>query len=107
MFLDDDPAGKGPVPLSVPLGILNSRLGMARPDSVAVLESHWTQLLGSRLASQCHLVGLRDAHLKVEVDDPAVAETMRWMSGDLIAAANDICGAAVVEHITFSVRRRR
>ena len=74
-------------PLAGSLERLQRSLGLARPDTLALLTESWPQLVGSRLAAACRLHSLRDGCLTVAVDDPAVAEHLRWQSSDLAAAA--------------------
>lgn len=95
------------VPLSSTLEVMETRLGLARTDALSVLSSRWTELLGSDLASVCELLSLREGVMNIEVRDPAVADALRWMSGDLMAASNDICGGEFVSDVRFTVRRRR
>lgn len=91
--------------LSSTLGRLHTTLGFARPDTVALLSAQWESLLGSRLAARCELESLRGTELVIGVDDPAVAEHLRWSSTDLVAAANAVCGAEVVESVSVRIRR--
>lgn len=41
----------------------------------------------------------------ISVDDPAVAEHLRWQSTDLAAAANQLCGGQVVTDVVCRVER--
>lgn len=93
--------------LSFVLDRLHHTMGLARPDALAALESGWTQLLGARLAGVCRLESLQGGTLVVAVDDPAVADHLRWQSKDLAAAANALCGGAVVTEVVTRVRPRR
>lgn len=86
------------------LSRLQRNLGFARPDTVRILEAAWSQLVGARLASACRLDSIRDGRLVVAVDDPAVAEHLRWQGADLMAAANDLCGCDAIEAVEFRVR---
>lgn len=92
--------------LSSALERLHTTMGLARPDTVRVLERHWTSLLGSELAQGCHLEAVRGTELVVSVDDPAVAEHLRWSARDLCAAVNAVCDGEVVDELTVRVRRR-
>lgn len=91
--------------LSASLGRLHVTLGFARPDTLALLSAQWESLLGTRLASRCELESLRGSELVIGVDDTAIAEHLRWSSTDLIAAANAVCGADVIESVTVRMRR--
>ena len=91
--------------LSSVLGRLHTTMGLARPDTVRVLDRHWTSLLGADLAAHCRLEALRGTELVVSVDDPAVAEHLRWSARDLCAAVNAVCDGEVVDELTVRVRR--
>lgn len=93
------------MPLSRTLGVVEARLGLARADAVAVLESRWNELLGDDLATLSELVSLRDGVLVIQVDDPAVADGLKWMTSDLVAASNDICGGEFVSDVRVTIRR--
>ena len=93
-------------PLGASLGRLHTTLGLARPDTVRLLESNWTSLLGPALAVQCRPEALRGTELVIAVTDPAVADHLRWSARDLCAAINSICGGEAVQEITVRVRRQ-
>lgn len=83
---------------------LHRVLGLARPDTLRLLQDSWAQLVGARLAAHCRLESLRAGRLTVAVDDPAVAEALRWQAGDLAGAANELCGGDVVAEVVTRVR---
>lgn len=87
------------------LGRLHSTMGLARPDTVRVLEARWTSILGADLAPRCRLEAVRGTELVVSVDDPAVAEHLRWSARDLCAAVNAVCAGEVVDEVTVRMRR--
>jgi hypothetical protein len=93
-------------PLSSVLSRLHTTIGLARPDTVLLLERHWSSLLGAELAPRCRLEAVRGTELVVSVDDPAVAEHLRWSARDLCAAVNAVCAGEVVDELTVRVRRR-
>jgi hypothetical protein len=85
---------------------LHRSMGLARPDTVRILQDAWPQLVGTRLAATCRLDALKGGRMTILVDDPAVAEHLRWQGADLIAAANELCGGAVVDEVVTRVDRR-
>lgn len=93
--------------LSSSLERLQRSLGLARPDTVRILEDSWSALLGARLASTCRIHSLRDGCLTVAVADPAVAEHLRWQRNDLVAAANELCGCDAVDSVEIRVSDAR
>jgi predicted nucleic acid-binding Zn ribbon protein len=92
--------------LSSSLDRLHRTMGLARPDVVRTLDDAWPQLVGARLASSCRLHSLREGRLTVAVDDPAVAEHLRWQRADLAAAANQLCGCDAVDEVEIRVDPR-
>jgi predicted nucleic acid-binding Zn ribbon protein len=88
------------------LEALHRVLGLARPDTLRLLEDAWVQLLGRHLAERAHLESLVDGRLTVAVEDPAIAEALRWQAGDLAAACNELCGGEVVTEVVTRIRRR-
>ncbi len=84
---------------------LHRTLGLARPDAVRTLQEGWPRLVGPTLASACALESLHDGRLVVAVQDPAVAEHLRWQAADLVVAANELCGGEVVTSVEARVRR--
>lgn len=89
------------------LGRLHRTLGLARPDVVQVLQQHWTSLLGTDLAASCRLESLQHQTLVIAVDDPAVAEHLRWSSREVLDAANAVCGGEVASTLKVRIRPGR
>lgn len=88
------------------LGRLHRTLGLARPDTVRTLEEHWPSIVGANLAEHCRVESVRHGELVLVVDDPAVAEHLRWSARDLIAAVNEMSGGDAVDELRIKVRRR-
>lgn len=97
------PGHDEPVELEESLARLQRYLGTARPDSLAVLGQHWSQVIGRRLADHCSLHSLHHGQLVISVTDPAVAEQVRWMSRDLQAAANAVLGTGEIVAVDVRV----
>ncbi|MGB3411696.1 MAG: DUF721 domain-containing protein [Microthrixaceae bacterium] len=87
------------------LGVLHRRLGLARPDVLITLTEHWVALLGPELAARCTLDSVRYGTLVIGVDDPAIADHLKWSAGELVAAANEICGGEAISEIRVTVAR--
>lgn len=96
----------GPTALGASLDRLHRTMGLARPDTVRLLERHWPSLMGADLAASCRLEAVREGELVVVVTDPAIAEHLRWSSRDLVAAANAVCGGEVITGLRVKVSRR-
>lgn len=94
-----------PMGLSEALAHLQRTMGTARPSSVAALTDAWEQVIGARMAKHCELRSIKGATLVVETTDTAVAEQLRWMSGDLCDAANAVLGATEIERVEVRIAR--
>ena len=86
------PQQRQPLHLGDSLAGLQRLIGTARPDNLAVLEAHWSQVIGSRLATHCELHSLRHGCLVISTSDGGVAEQLRYMERDLRSAANAVLG---------------
>jgi len=84
---------------------LHRTLGLARPDAVTAIQQHWSGLLGRELAASCRLDSLHHETLVVVVEDPAVAEHLRWSAQELLGAVNALCGGTVAAELQVRVRR--
>jgi len=91
-------------PVGSALSHLHKTLGLARPDTLRLLEEHWVALVGTQLAPRCTIESVRHGELVVAVDDAAIAEHLRWSARDLVAAANAVCGGGVLESLSVKVR---
>jgi len=99
------PSEQEPVRLEESLAALQRYLGTARPDSLATLQSQWTSVIGRHLAAHCSLHSLRRGSLVVSTADPGVAEQLRWLGNDLVAAANSLLGSDEVLRVEVRVER--
>ena len=91
--------------LGASLERLHRSMGLARPDAVRILQDSWSSLVGAKLAAGCRLDSLRGGRMTISVDDPAVAEHLRWQASDLAAAATQLCGGDVVTEVVTRVAR--
>ncbi|MEI7886116.1 MAG: DUF721 domain-containing protein [Actinomycetes bacterium] len=91
--------------ISEALDTLHRRLGLACSDVLATLEEHWVDLLGSELAKHCDLESVRNNVLVIAVDDPAIADHLKWSRTELLAAANSITGGENFTDLKVKVAR--
>lgn len=92
-------------PLDVSLGRLRRSLGLGRSDTVELVQSHWVQLVGSRLASHSEVLSVRRGVLVVGASDPAVVEQLRWSTADLVGAVNSVCGGEEISSVEVRLHR--
>jgi predicted nucleic acid-binding Zn ribbon protein len=93
------PQQRQPLRLADSLAGLQRLLGTARPDDLGVLEAHWSQVIGTRLAAHCELHSLRHGALVISTSDGGVAEQLRYMERDLRSAANAVLGAEAITSV--------
>ena len=94
-------------PVGSSLNRLRRTMGLARSDTLELIESNWSQIIGARLAPLCALHSLRDGVLVISVSDPAVAENLKWSATDLVGAINAVCGGAEVNSVEVRTVVRR
>jgi predicted nucleic acid-binding Zn ribbon protein len=94
-----------PVPVTDALdGLLRSLRGGAGRAEVGGVFGRWEDVVGAALAAHVRPVRLERRVLLVEVDDPAWATQVRYLSTDLIARLGEVAGVAV-DGIDVRVRR--
>lgn len=95
--------GNEPVRLSASLVGLQKYLGTAAPSSLTALADSWDQVIGARMARHCAIHSINHGTLVLETSEPAVAEQLRWMSGDLRDAANAVLGNADITAVEVRI----
>ena len=84
---------------------LHRRLGLACSDVLGTLEENWVGLLGAELASHCVLESVRNQVLVILVDDPAIADHLKWSRTELLGAANALSGGENFIDLKLKVNR--
>lgn len=92
-----------PVALHRSLSTVQRYLGAVRPDAVRTIQAQWPAIVGARLAGACEVHTVRQGHLVVHTTEPAVAEQLRWDSGDLRRAVNALLGAEEIVDVRIDV----
>lgn len=96
-----------PIPVTDALdGLLRSLRGGAGRAEVGGVFGRWEDAVGTALAANVRPVRLERGMLLVEVDDPAWATEVRFMSDDLRARLAEVTGVEV-ERIEVRVARPR
>jgi predicted nucleic acid-binding Zn ribbon protein len=72
------------VPLSDALGAVAGRLGLGRPDLIAVVFGHWAELVGEAVAAHVTPVRLVAGTLVVSADHPAWATQIRHLAPEIL-----------------------
>lgn len=82
------------------------KLGLARPDTAARLNTEWEALAGEPWATQTRPAGLRSGELLVEVVDAATVSLLRYRTGELLARLDAELGEGTVEVVRLRVSRQ-
>jgi hypothetical protein len=96
---------KGPRPLSEGVDRILHDLGAPSRGTIEVLLERWPEVVGPVLAERTRPVRVRDGHLSVEADDPAVASRVKWSTRSLIDAIDRLVAKDAVSAIDVRVRR--
>lgn len=102
--MDDDTTT--PLPLGDALAEVTRDLGLGDARTVGALVRQWEAVVGESIARHARPVRLRDGVLVVEVDGPAWATQLRYLSTDLSTRLNEALGAAVIDAVRVTVRGR-
>jgi predicted nucleic acid-binding Zn ribbon protein len=71
--------------MSDALGSVAGRLGLGRPDLIAVVFGRWPELVGEAMAVHVRPLRLVDDALVVSADHPAWATQIRHMAPEILA----------------------
>jgi len=91
---------------------VTSSIGAATAKTLSAVFSRWEDLVGSDIAAHAVPKSVRDGVLLVEVDQPAWATQLGYLSTDLLAKLQASAGTSEVAEIRFRVgseqaRRKR
>lgn len=96
-----------PLPLGEVIDRVAGRLGMGRSQAVGTIFSRWEELVGPDIAAHATPTSLRNGELVLEVDEPAWAVQLRYMSAELVERLASSCGPAAVRQLRVRVSRAR
>jgi predicted nucleic acid-binding Zn ribbon protein len=100
-------SGDDPVPVTEALdGLLRSMRGGSGRAEVGGVFGRWDEAVGPAVAAHVRPVRLEHGTLLVEVDDPAWATQVRYLTTDLLDRLAKVTGV-VVERVEVRVRRPR
>lgn len=95
----------GPRRIGESLGLTTARLGGPETGTVSAVFAHWEALVGPEVAAHARPQRLRDGVLVVEVDQPAWATQLRFLSGDLLARVRGMTGGDEVREVQVRMAR--
>jgi predicted nucleic acid-binding Zn ribbon protein len=96
-----------PRPLRDALAAVRKELGLPEGNNFEVLVAMWPDIVGIDVAQHTRVRSLRDGECTVEVDEPAWATRVRYLTSDLLRLANERCGEGVVTGVRVVVTSPR
>jgi predicted nucleic acid-binding Zn ribbon protein len=87
-----------PVPLRDALEAVSKDLRLAAPDALSALAASWRELAGADVAAHARVVSLRDGKCTLEVDGPAWATRVRYLT-------NELCRQGSLTEVKVVVKR--
>lgn len=98
--------GEDARPLTSSLDRVARALGAPRARPLAVVFTHWEEVVGPALAAHSRPVSLRRGTLVVAVDHPSWATEIRWLASQLLAKLGQAAGEEVATQVEVRVSRR-
>ena len=92
-----------PIPLRDALAAVGKELGVPDAHAFGTLVAVWTEVVGIEVAQHARVRSVRDGECTIEVDGPAWATRVRYLTGDLQRHANERCGEGFVTHVRVVV----
>lgn len=74
----------GPRPIQTGVARVMHHLHAPQPTIVQSVFDHWEALVGDVIAAHCRPAKIVSGVLVIEVDDPAWASELTWLSSDLV-----------------------
>jgi predicted nucleic acid-binding Zn ribbon protein len=98
--------GRDPQPVRASLDAVAARLGSPPTATLTAVFGRWNDIVGASVAGHCRPVSLVRGTLAIEVDDPAWATQLRFLSTAVLDRLDELVGADAVRQLEVRVRRR-
>jgi predicted nucleic acid-binding Zn ribbon protein len=92
-----------PMPLRDALAAVGKELGVPDANEFDTLVTVWSEVVGIDVARHARVRSVRDGECTIEVDGPAWATRVRYLTSDLQRHANERCGEGFVTHVRVVV----
>ena len=96
--------GREPIELRDALAAVTRDLRMPAPDTVDTITSALADTLGPVLAAQARVRSVRDGVCVIEVDAPAVASRVRYLTDTFATRVNEAAGRPLVRVVNVVVK---
>lgn len=97
---------RDPRPVVESLDRVTRRLGTPPAPVMTSIFSGWAALVGPEVAAHAQPIHLRSGVLTIEVEQPAWATQLRFLSADLLRRAAEMTGGDSVSEVRIRVRPR-
>jgi predicted nucleic acid-binding Zn ribbon protein len=94
---------RDPRPIGESLDATARRLGSPGVGTLGVIFAHWEELVGPEVARHAKPYRLRAGVLVIEVDQPAWATQLRFLSGELLEKVGDVTGPGGIREVQIRV----
>lgn len=94
---------RDPRPIRESLDSTARRLGSPGVGALGAIFARWEELVGPEVANHARPYRLRAGVLVIEVDQPAWATQLRYLSGDLLGKVGEVAGPEGVRQIQIRV----
>lgn len=100
---DARPEGKAPAPLGQLVGAIAGRRGWRTRLEGARIHERWADIAGEQLAAHTAPVRLHGGVLVLRVASAAWATQVRYLTGELMARANEVLGEQQVTSVQIVI----
>ncbi len=97
------PEEREPRPVADSLANTAKRLGVPSVGVLGAIFTHWDELVGPEVAAHATPRSLRAGVLTIEVDQPAWATQLRFLSAEVLARLTDAAGPEGVSELQITV----
>ena len=97
--------GDGPRPLRIGVERVMRHLQAPPTDVIQSIFADWSGLVGEVIGLHSRPVDVTDGTLVIEVDDPAWASELGWLSEDLLARIRESLDTNEINEIRVKIRR--
>jgi predicted nucleic acid-binding Zn ribbon protein len=97
------PEGREPQHVKESLEATARRLGAPGVGVLGAIFAHWDELVGPEVAAHAKPLSLRAGTLAIEVDHPAWATQLRYLSKDVLSRIADAAGPDGVRELQIHV----
>lgn len=104
-FSRDSDRGDGPRPIDMGVQRVMRHIQAPKVAVVQSLFSDWEGCVGELIATHSRPIGVADGTLQIEVDEPAWASELAWMTDELLTRISGYLNSAEITEISIKIKR--